>query len=608
MIISERIQDLVHKTETGIGPRILWTLVVLLILGGMTAWYDGWAYRGFSAPDAMDAAQVARNLADGHGYTTQIIQPFSLSLLQQKRHLESLAQLNLTNTGGFYPDLANAPVYPVMLAGLMKLHAPTWDLQLQKKFWSSQGLFMRYQPEFMIALFNQFLLLAVVVLTYFIGRKLFDGPVAWLAAVFTLGSSVLWKFSVSGLSTMFLLVIFLGLTLCLIHIESLARAEQPDQRRLFGFTMAAGVLAGVGLLTRYSFGWLIVPVVVFLALFGGIRRSGLAVTACLMFGLVAAPWLARNYAVSGNFFGTAGYALLEGTGYMPNLTLLQSTDPELSGARMHGGWSALILEKLTANLFDIFQRDLPRVGGWGAILFFAGLLLGFRNPAPGRLRYFTLICLGMLLLAQAAGRTWLSDYSPEFNSENLLVLLTPLVLIFGTAFFLTLLDQMTLPAFELRYVAVFILAVVLCLPFLVSFLPPRPVPTAYPPYNPPDIQAVGSWMHPDELVMSDMPWAVAWYGRHACVSLSKDIGNDFAGINHNFQPVKAVYLTTLTLDDKFLSNVARSDADSWGHFVFRVAEKNEFPESFPLQTPKVLRSGLLFADTQRWPSAHSSAH
>src|SRR5580698_2334365 len=112
MIISERIQDLVHKTETGIGPRILWTLVVLMILGGMTAWYDCWAYRGFSAPDPLDAAQVARNLADGHGYTTQVIQPFSLCLLQQKRHLESLAQLDLTKTGGFYPDLANAPVYP----------------------------------------------------------------------------------------------------------------------------------------------------------------------------------------------------------------------------------------------------------------------------------------------------------------------------------------------------------------------------------------------------------------------------------------------------------------------------------------------------------------
>ncbi len=607
MMISEQIQNLVHKTETGIVPRILWILVVVLAVGGMTAWYDVWSYRDFSAPDAMDAAQVARNLAGGHGYTTQNLQPFSLYLLQKKRHVEFLEQINLTRTGDFYPDLGNAPVYPAVLAGLMKLHPPQWDAQAPKKFWYTQGHFQRYQPEFMIALFNQCLLLAAVVLTFFIGRKLFDAPVAWLAAVFTLGSSVLWQFSVSGLSTMLLLVIFLGLILCLIQIESLARAEQPDQqpdqRRLFGFAMAAGVLTGVGLLTRYSFGWLIVPVVVFLALFGGARRAGMAVAACLMFGLVTAPWLARNYAVSGNFFGSAGYAAIEGTSYLSGLTLLQSVKPQFSGAQMHSGWALLIMQKLGANLLDIFQNDLPHLGGWAAILFFAGLLLSFRNPAPRRLRYFTLICLGVLMVAQAAGRTWLSSYTPELNSENLLVLLIPLVLVFGTAFFLTLLDQMTLPAFELRYAVIALSAVILCLPFLISFLPPAPSPVAYPPYNPPEIQKVSNWMHPDELMMSDMPWAVAWYGRHPCIYLSKDTKDAFAGINIDFQPVKAIYLTTLTLDDKFLSNVARGDDDSWAKFVLQVASKNQFPDSFPLQTPKVLNSGLFFADQPRWPAA-----
>ena len=604
MMISERIQSLIHKTETGIGLRILWTVAAILALGGMTAWYDVWAYRGFAAPEAMDTAQVARNLAEGHGYTTEDIQPFSLYLLQKKHHAEPLEQLNLTKTGGFYPDLTEAPVYPALLAGLMKLHPPEWNVQLQKKFWWRNGHFQRYQPEFFIAIFNQCLLLAVVVLTFFIAKKLFDPQVAWLAALFTLGSSLLWKFSTSGLSTMLLLVIFLGLTLCLLKLESLARVEPPDQRRLFGFTLAVGVLVGLGMLTRYSFGWLIVPVVVFLALFGGARRMGLAVAACLMLGVIVAPWLARNYVVSGTLFGTAGYAAIESTGAFPGMMLMQSSNPDMSASKVNASWTMLMLQKLAANAFAIFQNDLPHLGGWVAILFFAGLLLGFRNPAARRLRYFTMMCLGLLITVQAVGRTWLSDATPELNSENLLVLLTPLALIFGTAFFLTLLDQMNLPAFELRYLAISLLAVILCLPLVTSFLPPQPSPTAYPPYHPPQIQEVSNWLQPDELMMSDMPWAVAWYGRHPCIYLSKDTRDDFSYINDHFQTVKGVYLTTLTLDDKFLSNVARGDDDAWGALCFAGVRKKFTRQRFPVNDAKSLGSGLFFTDKQRWPDSH----
>jgi hypothetical protein len=603
MMISERIQFLIQRTESGPGLRILWTLAAILAVGGMTAWYDVWAYHGFTAPEAMDTAQVARNLAEGHGYATQVIQPFSLFLLQTKHHEQQLQQLNLTKTGGFYPDLANAPLYPAVLAGLMKLHPPEWNVRLQKKFWWRNGRFERYPPEFFIAIFNQFLLLAAVVLTFFIAKKLFDSQVSWLAALLTLGSNLLWQFSSSGLSTMLLLVIFLGLTLCLLKLESLARVEPPDQRLLFGFALAAGVLAGLGMLTRYSFGWLVVPVLIFLVLFGGGRRMGLAVATCLMFALVVAPWLARNYAVSGTLFGTAGYAAIEGTDTFPGMKLLQSSNPDMSASRFGGGWTMLMVHKLCSNASSIFQDDLPHLGGWAAVLFFAGLLLGFRSPAASRLRYFTLMSLVVLVMVQALGRTWLSDVTPELNSENLLVLLVPLILIFGIAFFLTLLDQMNLPALELRYVAILLLAAILCLPFVTSFLPPPASPAAFPPYHPPEIQQVSSWLQPDELMMSDMPWAIAWYGRHSCIYLSQNTRDDFSNINDYFQSVKGIYLTTITLDDKFLSNVARGDEDSWAHFVLQTATRNRFPDNFPLQTPKNLGAGLFFTDQQRWPAS-----
>ena len=46
--------------------------------------YDLRCYRNMAAPEAMDAAQLARNISRGRGYTTQFIRPLSIYLTQQK--------------------------------------------------------------------------------------------------------------------------------------------------------------------------------------------------------------------------------------------------------------------------------------------------------------------------------------------------------------------------------------------------------------------------------------------------------------------------------------------------------------------------------------------
>jgi 4-amino-4-deoxy-L-arabinose transferase-like glycosyltransferase len=625
MTLSNRIQSLILTLESGKGNRWLWILAATLAVAALLVWYDAWAYRGFSAPDAMDAAQVARNLAEGHGFTTQSISPFRLYLAEQKNHTAGLRPALAAQPGGYYPDEVNPPVYPIVLAGLLKLTHPDWSLDPKKNFWSVNGHFLRYQPEFFIAIFNQLLLLAAVVLTFLLAQKWFDPQAAWLAALVTLGSNELWQFSSSGLSTLLLLVIFLALTLCLTRLEGFARAEIPDHRRLVKLALAAGALAGLGLLTRYAFGWLIIPVWVFLRFFGGPRGKQLSRLAVGVFALVVTPWLVRNYWSSGELFGRAGYAVLEGTSLFPGMTLLQTSNPAMAGAMTQGGWLSLVLHKLAHNAVPIFQNDLPRLGGWAAMLFFAGLLLGFRNSAPRRLRYFTLMCLVVFVFVQALGRTWLSDLTPDVNSENLLVLLSPLLIIFGSAFFLTLLDQMNLPNRETRFAALILLVTLLCLPFITGFLPPRPRPVAYPPYYPPEIERVSSWLGPDELMMSDAPWAVAWYGRHPCITLSRDTQADFSAVNDYLQPVKGIYLTSLTLDDQFFANVLRSPPDGWSHLVLNFILKDavdqalaadggdalshiriappvptDYLNGFPLRTARSLDAGLFFTDHPRW--------
>lgn len=603
MKISEQIQHVIHEMEVGRVSRWLQLTALVLAVVALAVVYDVTNYRGFASVEAMDAAQVGRNVAEGRGFSTDFIRPFSVYLLQ--KHSRAAANdaaltnsADVTQLHGPHPDLANAPLYPLVLAGLFKITNPEWAVNERDPFWSVGRKFLRYKPEFLIAVFNQLLLVAVVAMTFVLARRLFDVQAAWLAALLTLGAEILWKFSIAGQSTLLLLLIFLSLAWVLSSVEERGRMENPDLRRLFLLAILAGVLTGLGMLTRYAFGWLIVPVVVFLAIFGGVRRPGLAVAAFLAFAVVVTPWLLRNLAVSGTWFGTAGYAVVEGTFAFPGSKLMQSVNPDLTSAY----WVRPYVRKFLENIRLVLQDDLLRLaGGWVVVLFLSGLLLALRTQAARRLQVFLLMSLGVFMMAQALGRTHLSQVSPDVNSENLLVLLVPLIIIFGVAFFLTLLNQIKTPSLDVRLGVVALLAVVCCQPLVAALLPPRSSPIAYPPYYPPEIQKISGWMRPNEIIMSDVPWAVAWYGRQQSVWTTVNSDYEFFLFNDHAKHVSGLFLTLGTLDQKLFTECLQGGVDSWGNFVFKTVAANQIPPQFPLKVaPYGLMSGLFLTDRQRW--------
>ena len=134
-------------------------------------------------------------------------------------------------------------------------------------------------------------------------------------------------------------------------------------------------------------------------------------------------------------------------------------------------------------------------------------------------------------------------------------------MIYGVSLFFLLLEQVQLPFPELRYLVIGIFGVVACLPMLFVFMPdkivPRTIPVAYPPYHPQAIQTVAGWLKEKELAMSDIPWAVAWYGQRQCVWLTLRCMPDardttthetFFAINDYQKPINALYLTPETMD------------------------------------------------------------
>jgi hypothetical protein len=600
---AERIQKLIHSLDTGALPRYLRIITLGLAVLALAVLHDFRAYRNLDTPEAMDAAQLARNISEGKGYTTLFIRPLSVYLVQKRNQAKSGGQADasadLARLKTMHPDLANPPVYPVALAVLMKVLPFHYAVNVTKPFWSDGGRFSIYEPDFLIALFNQMLLMIVVALTFLIAQKLFDPAAAVLSALLTIGCELFWQFSSSGLSTLLLMVIFMGLAWCILKIEELSREPQPQLQRLLVFVLVAGALAGVGALTRYAFGWVIIPVAVFLFFFSGQRRLAHLLAALAAFAIVLSPWIVRNMMVSGTPFGTATFAVVETTPAYPRFQLERSLNPDFTNAK----WPGAYVEKLLVNGRDILATGLPKlVGSWASALFVAGFLLGFRSEAPRRMRYFLLMCAGVFIVVQALGQTQLSVESPDVNTENLVVLLAPLIFVFGVSFFLTLLDQMRLPAPQLRYAVMSVFVGIACLPMIFALSPPKTSPVAYPPYYPPDIQQTAGWMNENELMMSDVPWAVAWYGQRQCIWLTLDAQDSFFAVNDYIKPVQALYLTPETMDGKFLSDWVRAHEYSWGSFIIASVLQNNVPVQFPLRESPTgfLPERLFLTDRQRW--------
>ena len=537
-----RVQEIIHSLEEGKWAKRIRGLVLLLLIGSLGLVYYLNLTRSFTAPEAMDAAQLARNIAEGRGYTTQFIRPLSLDILRQQG---AVSDVELRSK---FPDITNPPVYPMLLAALMKVLPFEFEIDLQKA-----NEFKQYQPEFLIWLLNQALFFVALIQVFRLGEKLFDPSVAWCAALLFLGTELYWKFSTSGLPTMLLLVLFLALGKTLVRLEERGNDGVPRGGGWFaGMALWAGALAGLGGLTRYGFAWVILPVLVYLGWFMGRHRGRTVAMALLGFLLVMSPWLVRNAQLSGNLFGTAGLALYSQTDAFPGDTLERTLFYEPSDAPVNGQneikvrvadhvglWD--IENKLKRNLRHLLVHELPQFSGsWFAVVCLVGLVVPFRNRSLRRLRVFLLMTLAVFALGQALGRTHLSAANGTLaellarslgqgapvtaasgvNGENLLALLGPVSFLFGAGLFFSLLDRWKVDLPEMRLAASTGLVISASLPMALSFLLPHPYPVADPPYHPVRLQSLRSvpaeyglaGIKEDDLLMSDIPWAVAWYG------------------------------------------------------------------------------------------------
>jgi hypothetical protein len=114
-------------------------------------------------------------------------------------------------------------------------------------------------------------------------------------------------------------------------------------------------------------------------------------------------------------------------------------------------------------------------------------------------------------------------------------------------------------------------------------------PIVFPPYFPPWTQTAAAFVKPDELMMSDTPWAAAWYGHRQCV-WAPAAKRDFFAINDRIKPIQALYLTHAEGPGPFqaFGDWLHAGSQAWGDFILScVLNKQQGkpgpPSDFPLE-------------------------
>src|SRR4030095_4025612 len=202
-----------------------------------------------------------------------------------------------------------------------------------------------------------------------------------------------------------------------------------------------------------------------------------------------------------------------------------------------------------------------------APVFFVALLHLFKNRQTALCRW----CILSMWLCAVFGMAVFGVESPNgltgaavVQANDLWVLFIPVMTFYGLAFVLVLWSRLEINLRLARFGFLSLIYAVSAAPFASQFIDLLSTPknrVQWPPYVPPFIGILGQWTTEREIIASDMPWAVAWYGdrKRLWLPMSR---NDFISLNDYNQlggRLVGLYLTPVTGNGAFLHDVVKGE-------------------------------------------------
>ncbi|HEV3410326.1 MAG TPA: glycosyltransferase family 39 protein, partial [Chthoniobacterales bacterium] len=284
---ADFIQTTVHALEEGGAAVWIKRALAVVAIIALATLYMIREFRGLATSQAMDQAQIGRNIASGQFWRTDLIRPRAFGQLQE----------NGKPVNRIWHDTYHAPLPPLVNAFVVYPFKFAWKMTPRDVI---------YALDRAIAFSGICFFLGSLLFVYFTAKRLFDQRLAVLATALVVISDMMWQYSLSGLPQMLMLFLFSATLYALVR----AVQGQYGGGQVGLWLGLAGIGFGLLALSHALTIWMFVGALIY-AIFSFRPRGWAALIMLATFLLLYTPWLARNYILTGNPGGVAIYSFLD---------------------------------------------------------------------------------------------------------------------------------------------------------------------------------------------------------------------------------------------------------------------------------------------------------
>jgi hypothetical protein len=576
------LQDLVFNLEEGPLRNVFVKLALVLLTVGLVTWVGISQFNGLRTPEAMDLAQQARQIATGHGLTTQLIRPLALWQVRAKfgNNAPSVNQ---------FPETLSPPLYPAILAVVFKLGDVSKLVPLAVSPEAIKSMRV-YPPDYLVLGFNLLCVGLAALAVYLWGSGQFDVGTGFLASVFFLGSTALWNQAVSGGSVCLLILLYSWAG----YFFYLGLKGEEDSEGVMtlggGWFGLAGLAVGLAPLVQMIHIWpaLVLVIIGFVLFQRGRGWLALGFVIPLIFFL---GWLGWLWTTTRNPIGINWAYLISESSHYPGDLVWRTYSFDIEKTNV---WRRIMGSFVRGVAFLISQGPVlvgATVAGTLAIL---SSLHNFRRPSAATAKLLWLGGVGALLLATAF---IVRDETGRLTP--VLLVLLPLTSVYGAAALFIFIDRWNLQIDLLAKIFVILVGLMASSPMISFVVQSSAPPFAYPPTYPPIFLFMRSWFEPKEFQASDLPAAEAWYSNQPTlwVPATRD---ELIKIHDRVTPIFSILFTPASSDVRMYSQMMAENSEwsSWAD-VIRRQKAPDLPQSFVTSLPPN-NEYLLLSLQKRW--------
>ena len=594
------------------GAVIIRRLLFFVILFALAIVHLFVLFRGLGTEQAMDQAQIARQVARGEGLTTKFIRPLEHNLA------ETEAEGNVPLVG--LHDTYHSPLNPLILGAVFKLvgadNFTSWQMAENE---------LIYPLDRVVALVSTLFFMMAIGVTYLLVSRVFDGKIAGVTALLMVMCDLFWKFSQSGLPQMLLLLLFS----CGLYFAYRAVENQEEGNNSIVQPLIAAAFFALMVLTHWLTAWVFFGYLIYAAI--AFRPRGIIALSSLAILFIAVLYpLIRMADITGQPFGAARFVFYNGLSNGSESTIMRTLDLSSTPLLIDG----LLLKILGTTLIQATSL-IPFLGGiLAAPVFFIALLHPFKRTSIARFRWM----IALMWLFGAIGMAIFGiNSSNALHPNQIHLLFAPIMAAYGLAFLSILwsrLDFVSTAPFlrNAHYIAIVAFSaapIILTLPKEVRMymqVSDKGGWPKWPPYYPLILnKGMAEWVEKDplqpEIVVSDQPWAVAWYADTYSLWLPRskdeflqldakatDLGTRFSGIlitpeSRDSGPsssVAAEYgdFAALVLDGRVASITGPTAAQPGFSIYDKSGSISEIYRRFPYRTPLLRQEMVYYSEGQ----------